>query len=146
MTHYPGIQGYQAKIYIPVSAADTELKIVGKVTVPRKFGEAESTSREDAGTRTWIPGLLEYGIQFFMQKRKGHPAYNVMRDAFLARTTLVFKVTDGPILTVGTDIITFSGAIFDMTNEEELEGVLGHNVVVKPTWAETPAAQTTVAS
>lgn len=145
MTFYAGLLGYQMKIFIPVSAVDTELKIVGKVSIPNKYSEVESTSREDAGNKTWAPGLLELGASFFLQKRKGHPAYEALKAAKRAKTPLIFKFCDAATLaTSGADLITFSANIFDWSEEQELDGIVGHSVVIKPTWSETPPAESTV--
>lgn len=144
MAHYPGMLGYDAKIYIDIATVDTEVKIVGKVSVAKKHSEVESTSREDAGKKTWIPGLTEYGLNAFVQKRKGHPCYAALQTAFRNKSSLEFKVCDGPIATAGTDIVTFIGCVFDWSEEQELDGIIGHNVVIKPTWSETPPAESTV--
>lgn len=145
MTFYAGLLGYQLKIFVPVSSVDTELKIVGKVSIPNKYTEVESTSREDAGAKTWVPGLLELGATFFLQKRKGHPAYEALKTAKRTKASLVYKFCDAATLaTTGADLTVFTGAIFDWSEEQELDGIVGHSVTIKPTWGETPPAESTV--
>lgn len=146
MAFFPGILGYQAKIYIPVATVDTEVKIVGKVSVPKKHSEVESTSREDGGKKTWCPGLTEYGATFFLQKRKGHPCYSAIQTGFRTKAPIVFTFADGDIETIGTDLVVMTACVFDFSEEQELDGIVGHNVTVKPTWSETPPAESTVAS
>lgn len=140
-----GVLGFKGKIYVVVATVDTEIKSVGDVNIPRKATEIDVSSRENLGTQAWTRGLREFGAQFTMQKRKGGTAYEALRTAWETEgATVVIKACDGPIATVGTEILTMTCEVTDFSDAQPINGVQTKNVVLKPSWyAAAPPAQTT---
>lgn len=133
-THYPGIIGWACKLYVTPVSTPILVPIVGDVTAPMKHSEVEATTREGGGFKQWVAGLTEVGATFFLQKRKGHAAYTAIRDSFRNKTALEWNIADGLIATAGTELITAKMQVFDFSEEQKLDGVVGHTVTIKPTW------------
>lgn len=138
-----GILGFNAKLYVEISATDTLVPHVGDVTLARKDDEANVTTRSDGGFKTFASGLRELGVSFFLQKRKANTVYNAIRDAYRNRTDIVVTVCDGAIATAGTDKCRFTGAVLEFSEEQKLGNAIGHNVTIKPTWSDTIPAEST---
>ena len=138
-----GLIGYVAKLYVEISSTDQEVPHVGDVTITRKDSEPDTTSRDDGGFKTVGSGLKELAVSFALQKRKGNSVYNTFRDAWRNRTALVITACDGAIATAGTDKTKFTALITEFSEEQPLDGVIVHNVTLKPTWSDTDPAETT---
>ena len=136
--------GFKGKLYVKISGTDTLVPMVGDVQIIKKADEVEASCREGSGTKAWAKGLKEFGCTFNLQKRKANSVYNAIRDAWRNDTTLVVTAADGLIATTGTDMVVMECEVFDFGEAQPINGVMAHNVVLKPSVnAATPPAEST---
>ena len=86
------VLGMDAKLYEGAAdaalAALTEVDNVKDVTVSLETGEADVTTRGNSGWRATASTLKGCTVEFTMQWKPGDTAFEAIKDAFLASTTV----------------------------------------------------------
>jgi hypothetical protein len=134
--------GLDAKLYrntgtysVPVW---NEIKNVKDVTLNLETGEADVTTRGNAGWRATVATLKDGSIEFEMVWDTADDDFAVIRDAFLDRAAIEFAVMDGDIAVSGSQGLRATCTVTNFSRNEALEEAITVSVTVKPTFAANP--------
>jgi len=111
----------------------TELANVKDVTLSLETGEADITTRANAGWRAIVGTLKEASVEFEMVWDTADAGFTAIKDAFFNNTVIGMQVLDAPM---GSGL----EADFSITNfsrSEQLEEALTVSVTAKVTYAGT---------
>ncbi len=114
----------------------TELANVKDVTLSLETGEADITTRANAGWRATVGTLKEASVEFEMVWDTADAGFTAIKDAFFNNTEIGLQVLDGA---AGSGL----EADFSITNfsrSEQLEEALTVSVTAKVTYAGTAPA------
>jgi hypothetical protein len=141
--------GLDAKLYrntgTHAAPVWNEIKNVRDVTLNLEAGEADVTTRGNAGWRATVATLKDGSIEFDMVWDTEDDDFSAIRDAFLNHTALEFAVMDGDITTAGSQGLRATCAVTNFSRNEALEEAITVSVTVKPTFAANPPEWMTVA-
>jgi len=112
-------------------AAMTELDNVRDVTVNLEAGEADVTTRANSGWRATAATLRECSVDFEMVWKPGDPAFEALKDAYLAGTLIELAVLDQDRETAGAQGPKGSFAITSFSRNEALEEGITVSVTAK---------------
>ena len=142
------ILGKDAKIYQGTAGGAlgtlTEMSNVKDVTLNLEAGEADVTTRGNAGWRATVATLKDGSIEFMMVWDTEDDDFTALRDAFLNHTSIEFAVMDGDIETAGSQGLRAACAVTNFSRNEPLEEAITVSVTVKPTYSENPPEWMTV--
>jgi TP901-1 family phage major tail protein len=147
--------GMNAKAYFgltPVAAA-TEAAITGAtlveltnikdLTINLETGEADVTTRANAGWRTTAATLREMTIEFEMQWKTGDAGFEAIKDAWLAADEIVLAALDQEKTVTGAQGPAGNFVITNFSRSEPLEEAMTVSVTAKassfPQWFEKSA-------
>ncbi len=141
--------GMQAKLYFKVGGVAAagpwvELANTKDVTLNLQTGEADVTTRGNAGWRATIATLKEGSIEFEMIWDTTDPGFVAIKNAFFGSTLIGLAAMDGPIATAGTQGLEADCTITNFSRKEPLEEAIAVSVTAKPTYSATPPAWVTV--
>jgi len=108
----------------------TELANVKDVTLSLETGEADITTRANAGWRATVGTLKEASVEFEMVWDTADAGFTAIKDAFFNNAVIGLQVLDGP---VGSGL----EADFSITNfsrSEQLEEALTVSITAKVTY------------
>jgi Phage tail tube protein len=141
--------GLDAKLYrntgTHAAPAWNEVKNVKDVTLSLEAGEADVTTRANAGWRATVATLKDGSVEFEMVWDTADDDFTAIRDAFLNHTALEFAVMDGDIATAGSQGLRAACAVTNFSRNEALEEAITVGVTVKPTFSANPPVWMTVA-
>ena len=127
--------GMNAKIYQGTAAAAlgslTEMSNVRDVTINMETGEADITTRANAGWRGTAPTLRECTVDFEMVWKPGDSGFDAIRAAYLANGTLELAVLDQDRATSGAQGPKGSFSITNFSRGEALEEAIVASVTAK---------------
>jgi hypothetical protein len=121
-----------------------EIKNVKDVTLNLEAGEADVTTRANAGWRATVATLKDGSIEFEMVWDTADDDFAAIRDAFLNRTSIEFAVMDGDIASSGSQGLRATCMVTSFSRNEALEEAITVSVTVKPTFAINPPSWMTV--
>lgn len=140
--------GMEAKLYRNTGtyAAPTwvEMTNVKDVTLNLEAGEADVTTRGNAGWRATIAALKDGSIEFEMVWDTADADFTAIQQAFFGNTDLEFAVMDGDVASSGSQGLRATMAITNFSRSEALEEAIGVSVTAKPTYAANPPEWMTV--
>jgi hypothetical protein len=140
--------GLDAKLYRNTGTYTTptwnEVKNVKDVTLNLEAGEADVTTRGNAGWRATVATLKDASIEFEMVWDSADDDFAAIRDAFLNRTPIELAVMDGDITTTGSQGLRASCIVTNFSRNEALEEAITVSVTVKPTYADNAPSWMTV--
>jgi|DewCreStandDraft_4_1066084.scaffolds.fasta_scaffold241227_1 hypothetical protein len=140
--------GLDAKLYRNTGThpapAWNEIENVKDVTLNLEAGEADVTTRGNAGWRATVATLKDGSIEFMMVWDTEDDDFTALRDAFLNHTSIEFAVMDGDIETAGSQGLRAACAVTNFSRNEPLEEAITVSVTVKPTYSENPPEWMTV--
>jgi hypothetical protein len=132
--------GMEAKLYRNTGtyAAPTwvEMTNVKDVTLNLEAGEADVTTRGNAGWRATIAALKDGSIEFEMVWDTADADFTAIQQAFFGNTDLEFAVMDGDVASSGSQGLRATMAITNFSRSEALEEAIGVSVTAKPTYAD----------
>ena len=132
--------GMDAKLYRNTGtyAAPTwvEVSNVKDVTLNLEKGEADVTTRANAGWRATVGTLKDASIEFQMVWDTVDAGFDAIRQAFFNNTPLEFAVMDGDIADPDSEGLRATFDIFNFTRNEALEEAILVDVSIKPTYAD----------
>lgn len=141
--------GMDAKLYrntgTYASPTWNEVKNVKDVTLNLEAGEADVTTRGNAGWRANIATLKDASLEFEMVWDTADDDFTAIRTAFLTNAAIEFAVLDGPVATSGSQGLRASMAITNFSRAEPLEEAIKVSVTAKPTYAANPPEWMTAA-
>lgn len=142
--------GMDAKLYRNLGSYETptwaEVKNVKDVTLNLEAGEADVTTRGNAGWRANIATLKDASLEFEMVWDTDDDDFSAIRQAFLSSGAVEFAVMDGDIETEGSQGLRATMAITGFSRSEPLEEAISVSVTAKPTYADNPPEWMTVSS
>jgi hypothetical protein len=122
-----------------------EVENVKDVTLNLEAGEADVTTRGNAGWRATVATLKDGSIEFDMVWDTEDDDFAALRDAFLNRSAVELAVMDGDIAATGSQGLRATFAVTKFSRNEPLEEAITVSVTVKPTYSENPPEWMTVA-
>lgn len=140
--------GLDAKLYrntgTHAAPAWNEVKNVKDVTLSLEAGEADVTTRANAGWRATVATLKDGSVEFEMVWDTADDDFTAIRDAFLNHTAIEFAVMDGDIAAAGSQGLRAACAVTNFSRNEALEEAITVGVTVKPTFSANPPVWMTV--
>ena len=131
--------GMEAKLYRNTGtyAAPTwvELTNVKDLTLNLEAGEADVTTRGNAGWRATVATLKDGSIEFEMVWDTTDTNFTAIQDAFFNNTYIEFAVMDGDVASSGSQGLRATMSITNFSRSEALEEALMVSVNAKPTYA-----------
>lgn len=122
------ILGMNAKIYHGAAGAElsvlTELSNAKDVTLNLEAGEADITTRANAGWRATAPTLRECTVDFEMVWKPGDAGFEAVKTAFLTSGTIELAVLDQDKTESGAQGPKGSFSITSFSRNEPLEEAL----------------------
>ncbi len=132
--------GMDAKLYRNTgdyaSPVWVEVSNVKDVTLNLEKGEADVTTRANAGWRATVGTLKDASIEFQMVWDTVDAGFDAIRQAFFNNTPLEFAVMDGDITDPDSEGLRATFDIFNFTRNEALEEAILVDVSIKPTYAD----------
>jgi hypothetical protein len=111
---------------------------VRDVTLNLETGEADVTTRGNAGWRATVGTLKEASIEFEMVWDTGDADFTAFKDAFFNGTPIELAVMDGDISTSGSQGLRAVCRIINFTRSEALEEAITVSITAKPTYSASP--------
>ncbi|GIW85731.1 MAG: hypothetical protein KatS3mg108_0055 [Isosphaeraceae bacterium] len=134
--------GLDAKLYRNTgtfaSPAWNEIANVKDVTLNLEAGEADVTTRGNAGWRATVATLKDGSIEFEMVWDTADADFAAIRDTFLNRGAMEFAVMDGPMNVPGSQGLRATCMVTNFSRNESLEEAITVSVTVKPTFSVNP--------
>lgn len=132
--------GMQAKLYyktggVAAAGAWTELGNIKDLTLSLETGEADVTTRANAGWRATVGTLKEGSVEFEMVWNTGDPGFTAIKNAFFSNTAIGLAIMDGDIATAGTQGLQADFSITTFSRNEALEEAITVSVTAKPTYS-----------
>jgi hypothetical protein len=132
--------GMQAKLYyktggVATAGAWTELGNIKDLTLSLETGEADVTTRANAGWRATVGTLKEGSVEFEMVWNTGDPGFTVIKNAFFAGSAIGLAIMDGEIATAGSQGLQADFSITTFSRNEALEEAITVSVTAKPTYS-----------
>jgi hypothetical protein len=112
-----------------------EIKNVKDVTLNLEAGEADVTTRGNAGWRATVATLKDGSVEFEMVWDTADDDFAAIRDAFLNKTSIELAVLDGEVTVTGTQGLRATFMVTKFTRSEPLEEAITASVTVKPTYS-----------
>jgi hypothetical protein len=116
----------------------SEITNVKDVTLSLEAGEADVTTRGNAGWRANIATLRDASLEFEMVWDAEDDDFTAIRTAFLTNGSVEFAVMDGDVLTAGSQGLRASMSITNFSRSEPLEEAITVSVTAKPTYSANP--------
>jgi TP901-1 family phage major tail protein len=134
--------GLDAKLYrntaAPGAPVWNEITNVKDVTLNLEAGEADVTTRGNAGWRATVATLKDGSIEFEMVWDSADDDFTSIRDAFLNKTAIELAVMDGAMIVPGSQGLRASFMITSFSRNEPLEEAITVSVTAKPTYSANP--------
>jgi len=134
--------GMDGKLYrntgtyaVPVWELITNVK---DLTLNLEAGEADVTTRGNAGWRATVATLKDGSIEFEMVWDTGDAAFTAVQQAFFNTGTIEFAVMDGLITATGSQGLRATMSITNFSRSEPLEEAISVSVTAKPTYTTNP--------
>ncbi|MEW4530206.1 phage tail tube protein [Maioricimonas sp. JC845] len=141
--------GLEGKLYRNSASYATptweELTNVRDLTLNLEAGEADVTTRGNAGWRAIVAALKDASIEFEMVWDPADSGFTALQQAFFNKTAVEFAVMDGDVTTSGSQGLRASMSITSFGRSEPLEEAMTVSVTAKPTYADNPPEWMTVA-
>ena len=132
--------GMEGKLYYNAGTYATpdwkELKNVKDVTLNMEKGEADVTTRGNAGWRATVGTLKEGSLEFEMVWDTEDEGFAALQAAWFGDTPVEMAVMDGPVATSGSQGLRATMSVISFSRKEPLEEAMSVSVSVKPTYAE----------
>ena len=134
--------GMEGKLYYNAASYDTpdwrEILNAKDVNLNLEKGEADVTSRGNAGWRATVGTLKEGSIEFEMVWDTEDEGFAALQAAWFGDTPIEMAVMDGDIAASGSQGLRATMSVISFSRSEPLEEAMGASLVVKPTYAEHP--------
>jgi hypothetical protein len=136
--------GLDAKLYRNTGTIGSDLWVlvsnVRDVTLNLETGEADVTTRGNAGWRASVGTLKDASIEFEMVWDSEDVDFVVFKDAFFAGNPIELLVMDGEASLPSSQGLRALCQIINFTRSEALEEALTVSITAKPTYSGAPPA------
>ena len=125
--------GMEAKLYYGAAGATatTELTNVKDVTLNLESGEADVTTRANAGWRATVGTLKTGSVEFEMIWDSDDLGFTAIKDAYFANTLIALAILDE----AGGEGLDADFSITSFSRKEALEEAITVSVTAKPTYS-----------
>lgn len=134
--------GMNAKLYRNTGAYGTpvwaEMANVKDVTLNLETGEADVTTRGNAGWRATLATLREGSVEFEAVWDTDDAGFTAMQQAYFSNGTIEVAVMDGDITEAGTEGLRATMSVTNFSRNEPLEEAITASVSLKPAYAVNP--------
>jgi len=134
--------GLDAKLFRNTAGSGSpswnEVSNVKDLTLNLEAGEADVSTRGNAGWRATVATLKDASVEFEMVWDSDDLDFAAFRDAFLNATGITVAVMDGDVGTGGSQGLVATCAVTAFSRNEALEEAITVSVTIKPTYAATP--------
>ena len=142
--------GMEGKLYHNAGSYATpdwkELKNAKDVTLNLEKGEADVTTRGNAGWKATVGTLKEGSIEFEMIWDPDDEGFTAIEDAYFNDTVIGIAVMTGAITEGGSKGLWADCAVLDFSRDESLEEAITVKVTVKPTYSANAPEWKTIAN
>lgn len=137
--------GMNAKLYYKVAGvadpgAWVLLGNVKDVTLNLEAGEADVTTRANAGWKAMVGTLRDGSVDFEMVWDSADAGFTALKNAFFNQAAIGLAVMDGGISTSGSQGLQADFSITKFSRVEALEDAIKVQVTAKPTYSATAPA------
>jgi len=119
----------------------SEIDTVRDVTLQLSANEVDDTSRTTQGWRSKLSGLREWGADFEMIYDTSNTAWQKVREAYFAGTSIEILALDGDITVDGKQGLRGTVFVTSFERAEPLEDVVSNSTTFvgngTPTWVES---------
>jgi hypothetical protein len=140
--------GMDAKLYRnSATYASPTWDLIGNVkdlTLSLETGEADVTTRGNAGWRATVATLKDGSLEFEMVWDTEDADFTAIRTAFLNNAAIEMAILDGLVATTGSQGLRASFMVTNFTRNEPLEEAITVSVSMKPTYSANAPAWMTV--
>lgn len=141
--------GMAAKLYFKaggVAAAGqwSELTNVKDVTLSLETGEADVTTRANAGWKATVATLKDGSVEFEMVWDSADAGFTGIKNAFFGNLAIGLAVMDGDLAVAGSQGLQADFSITQFSREEPLEEAILVKVQAKVTYSTTAPNWVTV--
>ena len=135
--------GMEARLYFKVGGVDgpgdwNELTNVRDVTLSLESGEADVTTRANAGWRATVATLKEGSVEFEMIWDTSDAGFTALKDAYFGNELIGLQVLDGAIDDPGVQGLKADFSVTNFSRNEPLEEAINVSVTLKVTYSTTP--------
>ena len=135
--------GMDAKLYHKTGGVDgpgdwNELTNVKDVTLSLEAGEADVTTRGNAGWRATVGTLKEGSVEFEMIWDTDDAGFTALKNAYFDNEIIGLQILDGPSGSPGVQGLQADFSITSFSRSEPLEEALSVSVTSKVTYSTTP--------
>ena len=125
--------GLEAKLYYGAAGASptTELTNVKDVTLNLEAGEADVTTRANAGWRATVGTLKSGTVEFEMVWDTADAGFAAIKNAYFNNTPIALAILDG----AAGEGLEADFAITNFSRKEALEEAITVSVTAKPTYS-----------
>jgi hypothetical protein len=125
--------GMEAKLYYGAAGATatSELTNVKDVTLNLESGEADVTTRANAGWRATVGTLKTGSVEFEMIWDSDDLGFTAIKDAYFANTPIALAILDE----AGGEGLDADFSITSFSRKEALEEAITVSVTAKPTYS-----------
>ena len=125
--------GMEAKLYYGAAGATaaTELTNVKDVTLNLESGEADVTTRANAGWRATVGTLKTGSVEFEMIWDSDDAGFTAIKDAYFNNTPIALAILDE----AGGEGLDADFSITNFSRKEALEQAITVSVTAKPTYS-----------
>ena len=131
--------GYERKLYrnAATDAAPNWVEVTNAKDVSQDLqtGEADVTTRANAGWKALAPTLSEAEFTFEMIYDPTSDDFTAIRTAFFGKSSIQFAFANGDIDTVGTEYLKVTCGVFKFAINEQNAEAVTVEVSLKPTYA-----------
>lgn len=122
--------GFEAKLFIGTAGAapSDELTNITDVSISLESPEVDVTARNSGKFKTYIPGMIDAGVEFSIFADADDTKLTQLRTAWLARTAIAVKVELGDNAFFQSDMI-----VSNFSNDQQTEEAISYQVTLKPT-------------
>jgi len=115
----------------------TELTNIKDVTLNLETGEADVTTRGNAGWRASVATLKEGSIEFEMVWDTEDAGFTAIKDAYFGGTPIALAIMDGAVDADGSQGLWADFSIISFSRSEPLEEGISVSVTAKPAYNPT---------
>ena len=116
----------------------TELDNVRDVTLSQEHGEADVTTRANAGWKATAVALKDATVEFEMVWDTDDAGFAALQAAFAAKATIGILVLDGAVAVAGSQGLVADMNVISFSRSEPLTEAVTVSVTLKPGYSTEP--------
>ena len=135
--------GMSAKLYRNSGSYESpdweEMPAIKDVTLNLETGEADLTTRGNAGWRATIATIKDGSVEFEAIWDSDDAGFTALRTAYFENSSIEVAVMDGDIEEAGSEGLRATMSVTNFSRNEPLEEAITASITLKPTYAKDAA-------